>query len=219
MNRPEFEALALEQLDAVYRMCLQLTRHPDEAQDLAQEVYLRALRPRAVEGFEDRSGGEGGSGGMRAWLFTIAHHTFYSRLKKARRAPASMGEFFDERSEERLPDEPPPAWDLASLDWEHVDERLKKAIEGLKPEYREVLLLWGVEGMKYREIAAILEVPIGTVMSRLHRARKVLADELGGPDGPAAELGFGEGFGGGVRGLAEGGSRAAEPEAGSEEVQ
>jgi RNA polymerase sigma-70 factor (ECF subfamily) len=216
MNRPEFEALALEQLDAVYRMCLQLTRNPEEAQDLVQEVYLRALRPRAVEGFEDRSaspggaGGAGGAGGgMRAWLFTIAHHTFYSRLKRARRAPASMGEFFDERSEERLPDEPPPAWDLASLDWEHVDERLKRAIEGLKTEYREVLLLWGVEGMKYREIAAILDVPIGTIMSRLHRARKVLADELGGPDGPAAELG--------MRGLA-GGSRD-EPEPGSGEVQ
>lgn len=212
MNRPEFEALALEQLDAVYRMCLQLTRNPEEAQDLTQEVYLRALRPRAVEGFEDRaeSGREGGSGGgMRAWLFTIAHHTFYSRLKKARRAPASMGEFYDERSAEPLPDEAPPAWDLASLDWEHVDERLKKAIEGLKPEYREVLLLWGVEGMKYREIAAVLDVPIGTIMSRLHRARKVLADELGGPDGPAADMG--------LRGLAEKGSEGPGQRKGSEQ--
>ena len=71
-----------------------------------------------------------------------------------------------------------PAWDLESLDWEHVDERLKVAIESLRPEYRSVLLLWGVEGMKYREIADIQDIPIGTVMSRLHRARAMLAEQL-----------------------------------------
>jgi RNA polymerase sigma-70 factor (ECF subfamily) len=61
-----------------------------------------------------------------------------------------------------------------------VDDRLKAAIERLKPDYREVLLLWGVEGMKYREIADILGIPIGTVMSRLHRARSILTEELAG---------------------------------------
>jgi len=59
-----------------------------------------------------------------------------------------------------------------------LDERLKLAIEQLKPEYRSVLLLWGVEGMKYREIAMIHDVPIGTIMSRLHRARSLLAEQL-----------------------------------------
>ena len=66
------------------------------------------------------------------------------------------------------------------MDWEHVDDRLKAAIDRLKPEYRSVLLLWGVEGLKYREIADIQDVPIGTVMSRLHRARTILSEELTG---------------------------------------
>jgi len=80
--------------------------------------------------------------------------------------------------ESARPDEPAPAWNLESLDWEHVDERIKAAIEGLRPEYRTVLLLWGVEGLKYREIAEIEAVPIGTIMSRLHRARSILAEQL-----------------------------------------
>ena len=64
------------------------------------------------------------------------------------------------------------------MQWEHVDERLKEAIERLRPEYRTVLLLWGVEGLKYREIAEIEDIPIGTVMSRLHRARSILSNQL-----------------------------------------
>ena len=68
-----------------------------------------------------------------------------------------------------------------------MDGRLKAAIEALKPEHRQVLLMWGVQGMKYREIGEVLGVPIGTVMSRLHRARKVLADEL---EEFASELGW-----------------------------
>ncbi len=176
MERAAFERLALEHLDAVYRLALHLTRNPEEADDLVQDVYARAFRPRAIETFEDRSGD--GSGGMRAWLFTITHNVFYTRIKKKARDPQAVGEFFAESTDGPLPDEPPPAWDRAGFDWEHVDARLKKAIEDLKPEFREVLLMWGVDGLKYREIAEILGVPIGTVMSRLHRARKTLADQL-----------------------------------------
>lgn len=170
MDRQTFEQLALDHLDSVYRMAMQLTRHPDEASDLVQETYLKAIR--ASKSFQEKGGG------MRPWLFTILHHTFYSRLKKDARGPALVENFFDADDNQTPPDEPPPAWDLASLDWEHVDERIKKAIDDLSPEHREVLLLWGVEGMKYREIGDLLGVPIGTVMSRLHRARKTLADSL-----------------------------------------
>ena len=141
---------------------------PSDAEDLVQDVYVRALKPAAVERFEDRSAE--GTGGVRAYLFAIAHNVFYSKIKREARAPTAVGEFFAEASNETPPDEAPPAWDLASLDWEQVDGTLRKAIEDLKPEYREVLLLWGVEGLKYREIASIIEAPIGTVMSRLHRA-------------------------------------------------
>ncbi len=170
MNREHFETLALEHLDAVYRLALQLVRHPDEAADLVQETYLKAL------GAADRFREQGG--GMRPWLFKILHNVFYTRLAKSKRAPLSMEELRGTQAEAPAPDEPGPAWNLAGLDWEQVDERLKVAIEDLRPEYRTVLLLWAVEGLKYREIAQIQEIPIGTVMSRLHRARSILAEQL-----------------------------------------
>lgn len=180
MDREEFEELALEHLDAVYRMALQLSRHPDDAADLVQETYLKALR---VAGrFEERGGG------IRPWLFKILHNVFYSRLSREQRHPGSVESLSMFAADQRGPDQAPPAWDLASLDWEHVDERIKEAIERLNPEYRTVLLLWGVEGMKYREIAGILDVPIGTVMSRLHRARSILMTSLAPL---ASEVGFG----------------------------
>ncbi len=189
MDRQEFERLALEHLDAVYRMALHLTRNPEQAEDVVQDVYARALRPKAVASFEDRSAD--GSGGMRSWLFTITHNVFFTKVKKDKRRPQAVGEFFSEADDAPLPDEPPPAWNQASFDWEHVDGRLKAAVEELKVEFREVLLLWGVEGLKYREIAEILDVPIGTVMSRLHRARKILADGLMSDGELVQDLGLG----------------------------
>lgn len=170
MDRVEFDRLALEHIDSVYRMAMQLARHPDEASDLVQETYLKALR--VAERFEEKGGG------IRPWLFKILHNAFYSRVGRAKRQPALADDLPEAASAGPAPDEPEPAWDLASLDWEHVDERLKEAIASLRPEYRSVLLLWGVEGMKYREIADIQEIPIGTVMSRLHRARAMLAEQL-----------------------------------------
>ncbi|MEO1129775.1 MAG: sigma-70 family RNA polymerase sigma factor [Planctomycetota bacterium] len=179
MEREAFEKLSLEHIDAVYRMALQLAKHPEEASDLVQETYLKALR--SAERFEERGGG------IRSWLFTILHNTFYSRVKREARGPTAVEEFYEADERETAPHEAPPAWDLRSLDWEHVDDRLKKAIFELSEEHREVLLLWGVEGMKYREIADVTGVPIGTVMSRLHRARKTLADSL---EEMTAELGW-----------------------------
>lgn len=179
MERSQFEREALEHLDSLYRLAMQLARDPDFASDLVQETYLRALR--ASDSFEDQGGG------MRPWLFTILYNVFRTKIKREKKAPVAVEEFFDADESTQAPDEAPPAWDLGSLDWDHVDERLKKAIEGLKPEYRTILLLWGVEGLKYREIAEVVGTPIGTVMSRLHRARKILADSLA--DLPE-ELGF-----------------------------
>jgi RNA polymerase sigma-70 factor (ECF subfamily) len=170
VERREFEQLALEHLDAVYRMALQLARRPDVASDLVQETYVKALR--VAERFHETGGG------MRPWLFKILHNTFYTRLSQEKRQPTAVEDLPGAATDEAGPDEPIPAWNLASLDWDHVDERLKAAIEQLKPEYRVVLLLWGVEGLKYREIAQIEQVPIGTVMSRLHRARSLLAEQL-----------------------------------------
>lgn len=181
MERPEFEAKAMEHMDALYRMAFHLSRRAEDAADLVQDTYLKALRSSAR--FEERGGG------MKSWLMTILHHTFYTRVKRAARGPALVEEFYDADDRERIPDEPPPAWDLKSFDPDHIDERLKHALEELSDEHREVLLLWGVEGLKYREIAEITGVPIGTVMSRLHRARKTLADSL---EELASEMGLRE---------------------------
>lgn len=183
MNREQFEAEALEHLDAVFRMAMHLTRDRERAEDLVQEVYVRALKSAARNGFEARGGG------MRPWLFTIAHNTFYTKIKRESRAPTAVGEFHSDEGHETLPDEAPPAWDASSFDWEHVDDRLRKAIDGLKPEYRQVLVMWGVQDLKYREIAEMLDVPIGTVMSRLHRARKMVADALASEEGAIEDLG------------------------------
>jgi RNA polymerase sigma-70 factor (ECF subfamily) len=170
LDRQTFEQLALEHMDSVYRMAMSLTKHPDTAGDLVQETYLRALR--SADRFEERGKG------MRAWLFTILHNTFYTKVKRAKLGPTSVPELFDAESREEAPDTEGVAWDLRSLNWDQVDGELKKAIDDLNDEHREVLLLWGVEGLKYREISEIVGVPIGTVMSRLHRARKILMDSL-----------------------------------------
>lgn len=194
MERGQFEPLAMGQLDAVYRLALRLTRDQNKAEDLVQDTFARALRPRAVEGFDPAKSASGEIGdldsAMRSWLFTICHNLFYSQIKRAAKAPMAVGEFFGETSDERPPDEPPPVWDRTEMDWEHVDDRLKAAVGALKEDYREILLMWGVDGLKYREIATILEIPIGTVMSRLHRARKLVADGLMSQDGLADELGI-----------------------------
>ena len=150
-------------------MALHLTRRPDEAADLVQETYLKAMKSEGR--FELREAG------VRPWLFRILHNSFYTRYRKQRREPTLA----DDRLEGSVPseqDQPPPAWDLAHLDWEQVDDRLKNAIDELPDAYREALLLWAVEGLKYREVAEVLGVKLGTVMSRLHRARARLSEQL-----------------------------------------
>lgn len=156
-------------MDALYRMAMHLARRPDEATDLVQETYLKAFKAEA--NFELRAQG------VRPWLFKILHNSFYTRVGKQRREPTIADDLAHPTIPSEL-DSPAPAWDLDSLDWEQVDDRLKQAIADLSEHYREVLLLWAVEGLKYREIADVLDVPLGTVMSRLYRARAILSREL-----------------------------------------
>lgn len=159
----------MDELDAVYRMAFHLTKDPDAASDLAQETFLRAFRAEATFVLGER--------GIRPWLFKILHNLFYTKIGKDRREPTLADDLRHDLAGAEL-DSPSPAWDLASLDWEQVDQRLKKAIDDLDPRYRDVLLLWAVEGLKYREIADVLEVPLGTIMSRLYRARAILSEQL-----------------------------------------
>ncbi len=169
METVEFHKLALAELDSVHRMAFHLCRKADDVSDLVQETFLRALK--AEPSFELRERG------IRPWLFKILHNIFYTKMGRDRREPTLADDLRHESVASEL-DNPAPCWDLASLDWEQVDDRLKSAIDKLDDRYREVLLLWAVEGLKYREVADVLNVPLGTVMSRLYRARSILSEQL-----------------------------------------
>lgn len=165
----EFERLALEQIDTLYRIARRLTRNIDAAQDLVQETYLRAVRSRETFHLQEY--------GIRPWLLRIMHNLHFSRSERERRQPTavsdenleSAGRYTGNASAE-VPQE--------GFSFEEMDERLVHALENLPPEYQVVLLLWAVEGLTYKEIAHAVDVPIGTVMSRLHRARHRLAEHL-----------------------------------------
>ncbi len=160
----------MQEIDSVYRMAMHLARNPEDASDLVQDTYLKAFK---AEGrFELREAG------VKPWLFKILHNTFYTRVNRKNREPMLSDDLSYQPGGDGDPNEAGPAWDLQHLDWEQVDDRLKKAIEDLPEHYREVLLLWAVEGLKYREVAEVLDVPLGTVMSRLYRARSILTESL-----------------------------------------
>jgi len=161
-------------MDSVYRMAMTLARNPDDASDLVQETFLKAFKSEGRFELRDH--------GVKPWLFKILHNNFYTKVKKKNREPTLGDDVIAQVAGGQLGevDAPPPAWDLEHLDWEQVDDRLKHAIDDLPDHYREVLLLWAVEGLKYREIAEVLDVALGTVMSRLYRARGILTENLSG---------------------------------------
>lgn len=160
-----FEALALPHLDIVYRVARRLVRNDHEAEDLVQETYFKAYR--AFDSFEMREFG------IRPWLLKILNNTFLNRQAREKRAPKATDQQTLEETQ---------ASDAAvvplELDFENIDEEVKQAIDELAPEFRTVLLMWATSEFSYQEIADALGVPIGTVMSRLHRARQQLMRAL-----------------------------------------
>jgi RNA polymerase sigma-70 factor (ECF subfamily) len=161
----EFERLALEQLDMLYRIARRLTRDPERAEDLVQETYLRALRGK--DGFHLESFG------IRPWLVRILQNLHFSRGARESREPASLE---DAQLESAMSTEPAP-W--AGDGFEGMDERLVHALDELPDDYKKVMLLWALDELSYKEIAQACDIPIGTVMSRLHRARQRLVERLG----------------------------------------
>ena len=156
-----FEELALPLLDALYRYARWLARDAGEAEDLVQEAYLKGLR-----GF----GGFHAGSNIRAWMFRILRNTFLTSRTGLR----------DVRTIS-IDDEPPIA-DAATPEL-HMLRRadvqsLRRAIENLPVEFRETIVLRDIHGLDYREIAEIIAAPIGTVMSRLSRARRHLLNAL-----------------------------------------
>jgi RNA polymerase sigma-70 factor (ECF subfamily) len=164
--RDEFDKLALEHLDMLYRIARKLTRDPVRAEDLVQETYLRAIG--AGSDFELQECG------IRPWLVRIMHNLHYSRSQRERRQPAAIE---DQQLDAAASDQAPAPW-RGKASFEGMDQRLVHALEELPEEYQTVMLLWAVEDFSYKEIADAVNVPIGTVMSRLHRARAKLANKL-----------------------------------------
>jgi len=154
-------------LAAGYNLARWLTRNDHDAEDVVQEAYLRALRA-----FDRYRGGD-----PRSWLLTIVRNTCYTWLRQNRRSePAPTGDSADDAWAEIPAD---PAGEPEAQFIRNADTRLlREALEQLPAEFREAFVLRELEGFSYKEIADIVDVPLGTVMSRLARARKQLQQSL-----------------------------------------
>ena len=173
MVTPAFEADALASLDSLYRTALRLTHSPADAEDLVQETYLKAFR--AVEQFKPGTN-------LRAWLFTILHNTARNRARDLAREHVDV----DSEAVERAADGDDGAG-LRSLSADTPETillrdtltpDLQTALDALPSAFREAVWLRDVEEFSYAEIADMLSIPVGTVMSRISRGRRLLFDRL-----------------------------------------
>jgi RNA polymerase sigma-70 factor, ECF subfamily len=169
--RARFERDVLPLLPNLYGAALRLTRNPQDAEDLVQEAYLRAFR-----GFGSFQEGTN----LRAWMYRILTNTFINSYRKRQRQPVTVSD--DDIEDWYLYDKLGESGVEASAESEVLekipDEDVQKALEDLPENFRMAVILADVEGFSYKEIAEILDIPIGTVMSRLHRGRKALQKAL-----------------------------------------
>lgn len=172
--RERLQAEALTYIDSLYRTALRMTRNPADAEDLVQEAYLRAFR--SLHQFKEGTN-------LRAWIFRIMTNAFINEYRKRSRRPQSSS--LDDLEEFYLYDhlidsgmqptsERPEDVVLSQITTDDVIG----AMDELSDDFRNVVMLADVEGFTYREIADILDIPVGTVMSRLYRARRKLQQEL-----------------------------------------
>jgi RNA polymerase sigma-70 factor (ECF subfamily) len=166
-----FEADALGYLDSLYRTALRLTRHPADADDLVQETYLKAFR--AADRFEPGTN-------LRAWLFTILHNTARNRLRDQARDHVTINSEIVERAADALVAglSGRPATPETLLMDHTLAPALEAAIASLPDAFRQAVWLRDVEEFSYAEIAEMMAVPMGTVMSRISRGRRLLFDQL-----------------------------------------
>ncbi len=162
----QFMAMAMPHLDAAYNLARWLTRDEHDADDLVQNAYLRAFR--FADGFR--------GGDARAWLLTIVRNTYYSSLRDGRQMRADVS--FDEElhgAEAGRQADNDPARIAASRD---TGRTVNQALARLPAAFREVLVMKEMDDLSYKQIAQVADIPIGTVMSRLARARRMLLNLL-----------------------------------------
>ena len=173
-DQADFERDAMQFAPQLYSAALRMTRNPADAEDVVQETYLKAYR--AYDSFEAGTN-------LKAWLYRILTNTYINRYRKAQRRPTEvdLGEVEDLYLYRRI-GSAQSADAGRSAEAEVLDQFAEAdvigAVEALPEHFRMPVLLADVEGFAYKEIAEILDVPIGTVMSRLHRGRKALQKTL-----------------------------------------
>ena len=167
----DFEAAAMPYLDPLYNAAYRMARNPQDAEDLVQETYLKAYK--YYDKFEEGTN-------LKAWLFKILKNTFINSYRKKQQLPPRADFAAIEESFETIvrDDSGAPTNPEEELLEKVLDEDVQHAIEELPHDYRMVVLLADLEGFSYKEIADILEIPVGTVMSRLYRGRRLLEDAL-----------------------------------------
>jgi len=161
-----FEAVVLPHLDAAYTLARYLTRNAHDAEDIVQDACLRAIR------HFDSFAGDGPTS-ARAWLLAIVRNAAHSAQRRHR--PEHGATEFDERTHSDAVADAHPETDVLRA---AAKESLGRALEGLPPDYREVIVLRELQGLSYKEISDVAGVPVGTVMSRLSRARTRLQQAL-----------------------------------------
>lgn len=166
----EFEQQALPHMDVLYNYALRLTANADDASDLLQETFLKAYR------FWDKF--EQGTN-LRAWLFRIMKNTYINIYRKEVKEPDKVDYDEIESYYNIIRDESSDDNDLQQkIFGQLLDDDVSKALESLPEEFRTVVILCDIEGLAYEEIAEFLQIPVGTVRSRLHRGRKLLYSRL-----------------------------------------
>ena len=169
--KERFERDVVPLLSGMYSSALRMTRNPADAEDLVQETFLRAYR--GFAGFQEGTN-------LKAWLYRILTNTFINSYRKKQREPKTVP---DDNVEDwylydRLAAQSSEASAEATVLERIPDEDVKAALDALPEAFRMTVLLADVEGFSYKEIAEILDIPIGTVMSRLHRGRRALEKAL-----------------------------------------
>ncbi|HVC26517.1 MAG TPA: sigma-70 family RNA polymerase sigma factor [Acidimicrobiales bacterium] len=173
-DQADFAAQAMDYMPSLYSAAMRMTRNPSDAEDLVQETYLKAYR--AFGGFQQGTN-------LKAWLYKILTNTFINTYRARKRRPeeSDVEDIEDLYLYHRLGGGAATGLGRSAeeeaLD-RFTDDEVKAAIESLPESFRMAVLLADVEGFSYKEIAEIMEVPIGTVMSRLHRGRRSLQRAL-----------------------------------------